>query len=74
MDLSSLVPEFQAEATEHLDALNAQLLTLERDPAAPGPIRAMFLSAHTIKGSAAMPDPVAASEVNPVLPAVHLLA
>ena len=56
MDLSSLVPEFRAEATEHLDALNAQLLTLERDPAAPGPIRAMFLSAHTIKGSAAMLD------------------
>ncbi len=35
LDLLSLVHEFQAEATEHLDALNAQLLKLERDPAAP---------------------------------------
>ena len=54
--LTSIIDEFRAEAAEHLDALNAQLLKLEREPTATEPIRAMFLSAHTIKGSAAMLD------------------
>jgi chemotaxis protein histidine kinase CheA len=54
LDLTAVLQEFEDEAAEHLAALNAQLLALERDPAAPGPIRNMFLSAHTIKGSAAM--------------------
>ena len=55
-DLTAILQDFQEEASEHLEALQAQLLQLERDPAAPEPIRAMFLSAHTIKGSAAMLD------------------
>ena len=54
MDISAYLDEFRAEAGEHLRALDAQLLSLERAPADPAPIRAMFLSAHTIKGGAAM--------------------
>ncbi|MDB5075732.1 MAG: chemotaxis protein CheA [Chloroflexi bacterium] len=54
IDMSAIIGEFQAEATEHIEILNAQLLELERDPSAAEPIRNMFLSAHTIKGSAAM--------------------
>jgi CheY-like chemotaxis protein/HPt (histidine-containing phosphotransfer) domain-containing protein len=54
MDAWAYLDEFRAEAGEHLRALDAQLLALERAPADPAPIRAMFLSAHTIKGGAAM--------------------
>ncbi|MBI4495184.1 MAG: response regulator [Chloroflexi bacterium] len=54
MDLTAFLDEFRAEAAEHLRALDAQLLKLERDPSDPAPIREMFLSAHTIKGGAAM--------------------
>jgi len=54
--MSAILEEFQAEAAEHLDKLTSELLKLERDPAALEPVRAMFLSAHTIKGSAAMLD------------------
>src|SRR5918997_1100450 len=46
--------DFRTEAAEHIRALDSQLLALERDPSDPGPIREMFLSAHTIKGGAAM--------------------
>lgn len=54
IDLIEFMDEFRAEAEEHLRALDAQLLRLEHDPSDPDPIRQMFLSAHTIKGSAAM--------------------
>ncbi len=54
MDMMEFLDEFRAEAGEHLRALDAQLLQLERDPADSAPIREMFLSAHTIKGGAAM--------------------
>jgi CheY-like chemotaxis protein len=54
VDAWAYLDEFRAEAGEHLRALDDQLLHLERDPADPSPIRAMFLSAHTIKGGAAM--------------------
>jgi CheY-like chemotaxis protein/HPt (histidine-containing phosphotransfer) domain-containing protein len=54
MDASAYLDEFRAEAGEHLRALDAQLIALERQPADPAPVRAMFLSAHTIKGGAAM--------------------
>jgi CheY-like chemotaxis protein len=54
MDAWAYLDEFRAEADEHLRALDDQLLHLERDPGDPAPIRAMFLSAHTIKGGAAM--------------------
>src|SRR5438105_7227409 len=54
MDPFDFIDDFRAEAGEHLRALDAQLLKLERDPSDPQPIREMFLSAHTIKGGAAM--------------------
>src|SRR5581483_9019404 len=53
-DSLEFLDEFRAEAREHIAALDAQLLDLERDPADPRPIREMFLSAHTIKGGAGM--------------------
>ncbi|HEY8602163.1 MAG TPA: Hpt domain-containing protein [Thermomicrobiales bacterium] len=56
LDLASFVEEFRTEAAEHLRALGAQLLVLERDPGDPTPIRAMFLAAHSLKGAGAMLD------------------
>lgn len=53
-DPADFINDFRIEADEHLHALDAQLLKLERDPSDPLPIRAMFISAHTIKGGAAM--------------------
>ncbi len=55
-DLNAIIGEFREEAGEHIESLNARLLELERNPTATEAIRAMFLSAHTIKGSAAMLD------------------
>jgi chemotaxis protein histidine kinase CheA len=46
--------EFRSEVNDHLRRLESQLLALERDPANAQPVRQMFLSAHTIKGDAAM--------------------
>src|SRR5437763_16392152 len=54
MDLSAFLDEFRAEASDYLRALDAQLLALEREPAAAEPIREMFIAAHTIKGGASM--------------------
>ena len=57
LDVSSFVADFQAEAREHLDALERGLLTLESSPdteSRMASIRALFRSAHTIKGSARM--------------------
>lgn len=54
MDPLEFLDDFRAEANEHLRALDALLLQLERDPWDPQRIREMFLSAHTIKGGAAM--------------------
>jgi CheY-like chemotaxis protein/HPt (histidine-containing phosphotransfer) domain-containing protein len=54
IDPLAFLAEFQAEVTEHLNALEEQLLRLERDPADTEPLRAMFLAAHSIKGGAAM--------------------
>jgi chemotaxis protein histidine kinase CheA len=54
MDLSAFLGEFQAETGEHLRRLDGLLLALERDPSEIGPVREMFLSAHTIKGGASM--------------------
>jgi two-component system chemotaxis sensor kinase CheA len=54
MDLTAFLQDFRVEAGEHLRALDTQLLKLERNPSDPAPIREMFLSAHTIKGGAAM--------------------
>ena len=52
MDLSAFLGEFRAEADEHLAALDAQLLRMEREAEVAESIRTMFLSAHTIKGGA----------------------
>jgi chemotaxis protein histidine kinase CheA len=54
IDFREYLDEFRAEVLEHLAVLDTQLVQLERDPANPAPLRQMFLSAHTIKGSAAM--------------------
>jgi chemotaxis protein histidine kinase CheA len=56
LDLSAFVEEFRTEAADHLRALDAQLLALERDPNDLTPIRAMFLAAHSLKGAGAMMD------------------
>jgi chemotaxis protein histidine kinase CheA len=53
-DPAEFLDEFRSEASEHLRKLDQHLLALERDPADEQPIRQMFLSAHTIKGGAAM--------------------
>jgi chemotaxis protein histidine kinase CheA len=50
----AFLAEFRAEVTEHLNALEEQLLRLERNPGDPEPLRAMFLAAHSMKGGAAM--------------------
>src|SRR5579872_6790197 len=54
MEIAELWDDFRTEVDEHLQALDAALLKLERQPSAPEPLRQMFLSAHTIKGDAAM--------------------
>jgi len=54
MDITEFLGEFQLEAGEKLDVIASQLLQLERDVSNPGPVREMFLAAHTIKGGAAM--------------------
>lgn len=56
LDLSAFLEDFRAESGEHVRTLNAQLLLLERDPDAAAPVRAMFIAAHSLKGSASMMD------------------
>ncbi len=43
---------FGPEATEHLDAMTASLLALERDGASEGELAALFRAVHTLKGAA----------------------
>jgi len=50
-DLDDIVGEFLAESRENLDAFDADLLALERDPAAAGRIASAFRTIHTIKGT-----------------------
>ncbi|HLZ08226.1 MAG TPA: response regulator [Chloroflexota bacterium] len=52
----AFLDDFRAEALEHLRMLDAMLILLEREPANLQPIRSMFVSAHSIKGGAAMLD------------------
>jgi len=54
MQLPGLIDEFRAEATDHLAALDAELLKLERQPSDAECVRRLFLAAHSIKGGAAM--------------------
>jgi chemotaxis protein histidine kinase CheA len=60
---AAYLDEFRAEAAEHLRALDTLLLQLERDPGDPRAVREMFLSAHTIKGGAAMLEIVSVREL-----------
>lgn len=56
LDLSAFLDEFRNEANEHLRAIDAQLLALERDPDNLAPVRTLFLAAHSLKGAGAMMD------------------
>lgn len=49
---AELLRDFVAEATEHLDASDVHLLTLESDPENKDAIDAVFRAFHTIKGVA----------------------
>src|SRR5579884_1767308 len=51
-----LVGDFLLESSEHLASIEAQLLTLERDPANSEAIHSIFRAFHTIKGLAGFLD------------------
>jgi len=53
MDLNEYRDIFINEAQEHLEALNAAALRLEKDAADPGALSELFRSSHTLKGMAA---------------------
>lgn len=51
-DDPELIAEFVAEAREHLSSIEANLLTLEKDPSLPDAVHSVFRCFHTIKGLA----------------------
>ena len=51
-DDPELIAEFVAEAREHLSSVEANLLTLEKDPSLTDAVHSVFRSFHTIKGLA----------------------
>ena len=53
MDTSEYLGLFLDESRESLQALNASLLDLERDPADPEPLTVIFRVAHSLKGMSA---------------------
>src|SRR3990172_1585315 len=53
-DKSEIIDFFLVEAGEHIQNLNAGLLSLEKDPLNRATIDELFRAAHTLKGSAAM--------------------
>ncbi|HEY7407880.1 MAG TPA: Hpt domain-containing protein, partial [Gemmatimonadaceae bacterium] len=53
MDLARYADLFLTESREHLSAINHLLLELERSPAAPEPLSAIFRAVHTVKGMSA---------------------
>jgi len=53
MDMSKYKAMFVSETTEHLQAMNHNLLLIEQDPSHPEAIHSVFRSAHSIKGMAA---------------------
>jgi chemosensory pili system protein ChpA (sensor histidine kinase/response regulator) len=61
-----LLAAFRAEAAEHIDAMTAALLVLERDPRS-AQMDALLRQAHTLKGSAATVG------LGPVAEAAHAL-
>ncbi len=54
LDKSGIIEFFLIEAGEHIQNLNAGLLSLEKDPSSREVIDELFRAAHTLKGSAAM--------------------
>jgi two-component system chemotaxis sensor kinase CheA len=53
MDLSEYLGLFLDESRESLQALNASLLDLEKDPSDPEPLTVIFRVAHSLKGMSA---------------------
>jgi len=53
MDLSQFKEVFVSETKEHLSAMNANLLELEKNPADTDLLNEIFRVAHTLKGMAA---------------------
>ncbi|MGB9792049.1 MAG: Hpt domain-containing protein, partial [Thermacetogeniaceae bacterium] len=53
MEMSQYMDLFLAEAKEHLDSLNQNLLVLEKEPNNTEVLNEIFRSAHTLKGMAA---------------------
>lgn len=53
MEMSQYMDLFLAEAKEHLDSLNQNLLVLEKEPDNAEVLNEIFRSAHTLKGMAA---------------------
>src|SRR5574341_876976 len=54
LDKSEIIEFFLVEAGEHVQNLNAGLLSLEKNPGDTSMIDQLFRAAHTLKGSAAM--------------------
>ena len=63
MDLSRYADLFLTESREHLSAMNASLLELERAPDALEPVDAIFRAVHTVKGMSATMGYVAVTEL-----------
>jgi chemotaxis protein histidine kinase CheA len=63
VDLSAFIEEFKSEALEHLERIDQGLLLLEQNPHNLQQVRSLFLSAHTIKGGAAMLSLTAIKEI-----------
>ena len=53
MDVSRYADLFLTESKDHLSAMNALLLELERAPAAAEPVAGLFRAVHTVKGMSA---------------------
>jgi chemosensory pili system protein ChpA (sensor histidine kinase/response regulator) len=51
--VSEVFDTFATEAAEHIDVLGRAAMQLERDPAAPEPLREIVRTLHTLKGAAA---------------------
>jgi two-component system, chemotaxis family, sensor kinase CheA len=55
-DNADLITEFCIEATEHLEASDLHLLTLDHDPTNSEALNAVYRAFHTIKGGSSMLD------------------
>src|SRR5258708_22897048 len=54
LNVAAFLDDFRSEAIEHLRVLDAELLNFEREPSNVQIVRRLFVSAHSIKGGAAM--------------------